>query len=180
MSMPKNEDVKKLFLLLSTILLLFNILILYRTIILEIKMKNIEENMQPPKSLDLGVVAPNFSSQDYQGNLIELINYKDKQLLLVFSSPSCVACQVFWPKLKEFSEHYPETNIVMISNGTKEEVQIMQIEQNFSFPILISEELFDSYKIPGTPYLYLISSKSEVEFTGFSNSLDKIKRLLGY
>jgi thioredoxin-related protein len=178
--MPKSEDNRKLFLLLSTILLLFDIVLLYRIINLGNKLKSIEEYMQPPKSLDLGVVAPNFSTKDNQGNLIELKNYKDERLLLVFSSPSCVACQVFWPELKGFSDRYPETNIVMISNGTIEEVQIMQDEQNFSFPIIISEVLFDNYKIPGTPYLYLISSKSEVEFTGFSNSLEKIQRLLGY
>lgn len=169
-----KDDYVKLFFALSIILLIFDTVILIRTNHLENELNNINEILQPPKSLDVGEDAPDFSSEDYQNNIVELKNYNGKGLLLVFSSPTCTACQVFWPTLKEFTTLHTKIDVVMISSGTKEDVIKMQEQQNFLFPIIINEELFNDYKVPGTPYLYLISPYLKVDLSGFSNSLDEI------
>lgn len=53
----------------------------------------------------------------------------------------------------------------MISSGTMTDMMSMMDEHQFTFPVLIGDEqVFRNYQVPGTPFLYLISSERKVQF----------------
>lgn len=78
--------------------------------------------------------------------------------------------------LNQFHKNYPNQKIVMISRGSIEDSSMMANKQGFDFQILQSDEKTEqSYKIPGTPYLYLVSKEKVINFAGFSNDLSQIE-----
>lgn len=145
---------------------------------LYIKVKNLQayvtDSLEPPKGLEEGIEAPDFDLVNLHGQIITL-SQETNDLLLVFSSPTCPACQSFWPYLNEFHKQNPNITIWMISKGTLEVNKEMASSEGFDFPILMwDDEVSIEYKVPGTPYLYYLKDK-KIVFSGFSDGLEYIK-----
>ncbi|MDD5370581.1 MAG: redoxin domain-containing protein [Anaerolineaceae bacterium] len=162
-------------------LLLANLGLFYRMNQLQSQVIEVLAPFQIPKGLEEGITAPSFILRDLTDKSISLDtllegNLTQNDLLLVFSSTSCSACQEFWPVLNQFHKNYPNQKIVMISRGSIEDSSMMANKQGFDFQILQSDEKTEqSYKIPGTPYLYLVSKEKVINFAGFSNDLSQIE-----
>jgi len=63
----------------------------------------------------------------------------------------------------------------MISRGSDDENKKMVIENNFDFPIIAwDEKIAQDYKVPGTPFLYLLSKEQKIIFAGFANEMEKL------
>jgi thiol-disulfide isomerase/thioredoxin len=94
----------------------------------------------------------------------------------MFSSTTCSACKDFWPLLKDFADKNPKLNIVMISEGTLEEELRMKNQVDFNFLILQADQnIFKNYKVPGTPYLYLLDKNMKIVLAGFSDQLEEVE-----
>lgn len=170
--MEKNKNNIYLSLMIGAIffLLLSNIGLYYKLVKLQTTISNLVE---PPKGLPEGNQAPGFTLDNLQGEAMSLSQAPD-DLLLVFSSTSCPACQKFWPMLVRFHEKNPEIKIWMVSKGSIEANKEMVMSGGFDFPILIwDDEVSKDYKVPGTPYLYYLKDQ-KILFSGFSDGLEKI------
>ncbi len=132
--------------------------------------------LRPPHGLEIGEYIPEFTLETIQGEHIRSAQFSGKKLLLIFSSPTCRACQIFWPALKDFANRHPQLDILLISLGTRGEILRMSNEQKFPFPVLIgNEKVFRDFKVPGTPYLYLISEDQTIRLSGFSERLVEVE-----
>lgn len=132
--------------------------------------------LRPPHGLEIGESIPEFTLETIQGKYIESAQFSGKRLLLIFSSPTCRACQIFWPALKDFANRHPQLDILLISLGTREEILRVSEEQKFPFPVLIgNDKVFRDYKVPGTPYLYFISEDQTIRLSGFSERLVEVE-----
>ncbi len=131
-----------------------------------------------PPGLEKGTKAPEFSLPDVRGQTVTLGDFAGQGVLLVFSSTRCPACAELSPNLKTFSEEMDEMQVVMISRGSVEENQQLVEEQGFGFPVLIWDDgVARDYKVPGTPFLYVINESGVVVSRGFANSLGQLKKL---
>ncbi len=173
---PPGEN-RLLGLMLGTIflLLLANLGLFLRMIALQARVLETLAPFQPLKGLETGAPAPMFSLNDLQDRVVSLGDLDQRHVLLVFSSTTCPPCQEFWPVLQEFHQAHPELGLLMISRGTPAENRRMAKEQDFRFPVLKWDEgLASEYRVPGTPYLYLLGEDRTIQFAGFPDEMDEL------
>jgi methylamine dehydrogenase accessory protein MauD len=168
-------------LMMSSILLLMiaNLGLFLRMNQLQGEVLAVLQPLQLPKGLDEGIQAPTLSLKSLQGQVVSLQDFKGKEVLLVFSSTTCAACKKFWPTLKQFRQTHPTLDLIMVSRGAPEESQTMAQQENFDFPVLLWDDATaEAYKVPGTPYLVLVSDDQKVALAGFSNDLSRVESMI--
>ena len=83
--------------------------------------KEIMQNLNPPKTVNLGDTIPDVILQDTLGKSHRLTELKGKFLLLDFWSSACAPCIKSLPELKEIAEIFKEKlNVVSICNDPKD------------------------------------------------------------
>jgi methylamine dehydrogenase accessory protein MauD len=137
--------------------------------------------LQPEQAgtgLPIGTVAPDFSLPDVDGREISLRGFSGQDVVLVFSSVTCPACQSMYPSLREFALRHGQTTFVMISRGTEDENRRLVEEEGFAFPILVwDDQVAHAYQVPGTPFFYVINGEGIVKNAGFAGSLEELEQL---
>jgi methylamine dehydrogenase accessory protein MauD len=129
--------------------------------------------------LAVGTRAPEFALKDVTGETVALNDFVGQSVLLGFSSPHCPACQAMYQDLRTFTEKNKDVLFIMISLGLENENQRMAQEQGFGFPVLTGGPgITKTYRIPGTPFFYLIDRNGEVKSKGFANGLAALNLLL--
>lgn len=166
-----------------TLMLIILVSVLLVTVIgLYVKVNNLQREMlgistlpqfsTESVGLELGVMAPFWTLTDIYGETISLQDFTKENVLLVFFSPQCPACIEMIPTIKNISENI-DMQMVMISNGSIEENQRLVTEAELDFPVLSWEDrIAQDYKIPGTPFFYVINSDFEIINAGFFTSSD--------
>jgi len=130
--------------------------------------------------LAVGSPAPEFTLTDTEGRAVSLADFAGQRLLLVFASPHCPACREMYPHLKAFSENRPDIRVVMVSKGTAEENWRLVEEQGFGFPVLLWEdEVASEYRVPGTPFFYMVDGEGVIVNEGFAGSPEQLEALVG-
>jgi peroxiredoxin len=173
----QTSQTRLLGLMMGTIFLLLfaNLGLFLRMTALQTRVLETLGPFQTLRGLEAGATAPGFSLKDLQDRVISLGDFHEQPILLVFSSTSCPPCREFWPVLQEFHQGHPELGLVMVSRGTREENRRMAKEQAFRFPVLDwDDRLASAYKVPGTPYLYLIAEDRTIQFAGFPDEMDQL------
>jgi hypothetical protein len=100
--------------------------------------------------------------------------------LLAFLSSGCLSCETFW---REFSGDFelptPETRTVIVTKGPNSEsparVQELAPER---VPLLMSDEMWDTFRVPMTPYFLLVDGGGMVMGEGAASSWRHLLGLL--
>ena len=131
--------------------------------------------------LEVGTQAPAFALPDTSGSPVSLDDF-GRTVLLAFSSTHCPACKEMYPHLRAFSERHKDVQVVMISQGSAEENQRLVEEQGFAFPVLPvagwEDALLADYRVPGTPFFYVIDGEGVIAGTGFANTSEQLEALV--
>lgn len=176
--MPGRKTDVLLLLLMGIVILLLvaNLSLFLRMNQLQEQVLQALEPLQRPKALEPATQAPSFSLPNMEGQPVSLEDYVGQHVLLVFSSPSCAACNKMYPILKEFEQTHPEMAILMISRGSSEEHTQLVQEYGFAFPVLTwSEDVATAYQVPGVPWLYLIDAQGAIAHTEGFKSRDQLE-----
>ena len=135
---------------------------------------------QAVMGLPAGSVAPDFSLPDVDGREVSLRGFSGQDVVIVFSSVTCLACQSMYPSLREFGRRHGQTTLVMISRATEDENRRLAQEEGFSFPILVGDDrVAHAYQVPGTPFFYVIDREGVITNAGFAGSLEELEQLAG-
>ena len=109
--------------------------------------------------LKTGTPAPDFHLPllDGRGNL-SLQDFRERRLLIVFSSPHCEPCNKLAPQLEAFHRGRPDVEVVLISKDDPSENLAKVKEHGLSFPVVLQQgwTTSRSYAIFATPAAYLI------------------------
>ncbi|MQK95385.1 redoxin domain-containing protein, partial [Escherichia coli] len=99
--------------------------------------------------------------------------------LLVFASPHCPACREMYPHLGAFARKHPEVAVVMVSLGSGEENRQVAEENGFAFPVVEGdEEVMAAYRVPGTPFFYVLDGEGVILRSGFAVREEEIEALV--
>ena len=162
-----------------TILLVANVGLYFQFKQLEDQVNRLTQLFQPPETLQVGEMAPDVELVDFAGQRISLKDYEGLPVLLIFSSVSCPACQEFWPHLLGFSTENTSLTMLMISRGTLAENSDLAESQGFIFPVLQWDDaVAETYKVPGTPFIYLVSEEQTIAFAGFGPELERVNEII--
>ena len=127
----------------------------------------------------IGTEAPDFTLSDTGGVPVSLRDFAGRKVLLVFVSPQCPACVTMYPHLRAFSEKREDVQVVMVSRGSQEENQRLVEEEGFGFPVLVWEDrVAQAYRVPGTPFFYVVSEEGVIENKGFANTREQLEVLV--
>ncbi len=116
-----------------TILLVANVGLYFQFKQLEDQVHRLTQFFQPPETLEVGEMAPDFELVDFAGQRISLKDYAGLPVLLIFSSVSCPACQEFWPHLLSFSTENTSLTMLMISKGRWQRILILPKVKDLNF-----------------------------------------------
>ncbi|MEJ5309412.1 MAG: TlpA disulfide reductase family protein [Anaerolineae bacterium] len=137
----------------------------------------IPESLTEAKGLELGTIAPAWTLTDIHDENVSLQDFVKDGVLLIFFSPQCPACIDAIPTIEKINES-SIIQVVMISQGSAEENQRLALETGFSFPILSwVDKVAQDYKIPGTPFFYVIDSDLKIINAGFLTTPDLLETL---
>jgi peroxiredoxin len=134
--------------------------------------------MRMPEGLEIGTKAPDFTLTDIEGREVSLKDFSGRKVLLAFFSPDCPAYVRMYDELRDFSEMESKVQVLMISQGSEEGISRMVEEGGFKFPVLMWEEVFGSYKVPGSPFFYVIDEGGIIISGVFASSLSELKELV--
>ncbi len=129
----------------------------------------------PPETPLAGKPAPAFALPDLQGKEVSLAQFRGKEVLLVFASTECGVCQKMFPYLGAFHQEHPEQTIVMVLKGGQQAREEVAKENGFDFPVLAwDDEVARAYKVPGTPWFFVVDEEGKVRRSGTANTLERI------
>lgn len=89
-------------------------------------------------SLRVGDIAPAFSTNTIDGDLINLEDNKGKVVVLTFWSTKCEICRSELPRLNQFVRQYEGKNVVFVAATTENESRLTPFlkTDKFDFQIL--------------------------------------------
>jgi peroxiredoxin/uncharacterized membrane protein YphA (DoxX/SURF4 family) len=131
--------------------------------------RNQKESVNPShgsKGLPVGTLAPDFELQDYEGgktSLSALLEHR-RPLLLVFVSPLCGPCVVFFKEIGNWQREYSrELTIAIISKGTIKE-NFVNVARNGLRTILLQEaqEVAEAFGSNVTPSAVLVTPERTI------------------
>jgi peroxiredoxin len=134
--------------------------------------------MRMPEGLEVRSKAPDFTLTDIEGREVSLKDFSGRKVLLAFFSPDCPAYVRMYEELRDLSEMESRVQVLMISQGSEEGINRMVEEEGFKFPVLMWEEVFASYKVPGSPFFYVIDEGGIIISGVFASSLSELKELV--
>ena len=115
-----------------------------------------------PQGPEVGESAPEIELEDLEGETIELEDFRDEEVLILFWNPGCGFCQQMLPDLKQWEQSRPEgaPKLLVVSAGTKEANE----EMGLTSPVLLDHQFATgrAFGASGTPSAVLVDKEGKV------------------
>ena len=122
--------------------------------------------------------APLFNVEDYNGNTVNLSDYRGKPVVINFWATWCYYCKEEMPDFDKAYKAYPEVQFMMIdaADGYQETVEKAKAyvkEKGFDFEVFFDtkSEAVNAYYISGLPATYFIDKDGKL-VTGVTGMID--------
>ncbi len=105
-----------------------------------------------------GTTAPVFRLPRLDGGELSLLEYRGKDVVIVFSEPGCRPCLEIAPRLEQAHRDHPALELVVISQGEIEDNRAMAAESGLTMPIVLQRqwEISRKYDILSAPVAFHI------------------------
>lgn len=135
-----------------------------------------------PVGLLAGNVAPNFVTNDLDGNAVELNSFRGNVVLIDFWATWCSPCRYSVPELKTINDYYNGSNFKMISVSS--DYSIDSLRNFISDKSMTWMQIWDNkndvnqyYNVVRIPHIYLLDKKGVILYSG-SPDTKKLKELI--
>lgn len=134
--------------------------------------------LENSKMLSIGDDSPQLAVRTLSGGVVEESIFKNKILLVVFSSVDCAANPLANPVLNRLYARYKNANLAVLdifTSETGEQVKKYIDANSLDFPLyLASRKQHSDFKIIGTPNFYIIGADRKIEaaIDGYSDKLE--------
>lgn len=120
-----------------------------------------------PKGLEVGDFAPDFVSEDVNGDKISLSDFRGKKsVLLIFWATWCGYCAKEKDDLKTFTGRYQDKiKVLAVDSGESRQTIADYIQkENINFLMLLDEQrkIWNQYLVRGTPSHFLIDKDGKI------------------
>lgn len=144
----------------------------------------LENKLELIKKLAIGQPAPEFETEDVNGNIVKLKDIKAGRTVLVFWASWCPHCDEMLPELKALYDtlDHQKVKIVGISIDESKESLMAAIKDRGYNWINIGElkgwdgPIVDEYGISATPTLFVLDADKKI--IGKPADIDELKKLL--
>ncbi|MGH2791340.1 MAG: methylamine dehydrogenase accessory protein MauD [Actinomycetota bacterium] len=124
----------------------------------------------------LGEGRPPATSTDLGGNQV-IIGGRGANQLLLFVSPGCMVCEQVMPSIGAVAEAARKQALVLTDMDV-EETRLQFQSKRVPATVVASIESFQSYEVPGTPYVVVLDDHGVVQAKGTVNNLEQMEGLI--
>ncbi len=132
--------------------------------------------------LDRGTLAPDFAALDADTGMFKrLSDFPRLPRLLVFVTPSCIACQRLIPHLNEVAAtRAAEVDFLVICTGDLASCRDFRYGKDLKVPMLVDDsgKVSRTYQANVSPFTYLIGEDGRVLIRGVANDWRDLESLL--
>lgn len=118
-----------------------------------------------------------ISGVDPEGSAVSVsLDHGRGETLLAFLSTGCASCRVFWEELGNQPElPTPTTRPVIVTKGPRSESpsKVAELAPD-QIRLIMSDEAWDAFKVPLTPYFMLVDTDGGVVGEGSSTNMDNL------
>jgi peroxiredoxin len=129
-------------------------------------LRPLSESRLERNGLKAGTVAPLFTLPDVYGRTVSLEAYRGRQVLLLFTNPSCSPCDELAPHLVELQRRHRHNGLalIMVGRGEPEENRRKADLHGFDFPVVVQPgwKLSKEYGIFTAPVAFLIDENGRI------------------
>lgn len=126
----------------------------------------------------LGASAPVTELTTMTGKTLLLTTARERNLILLFVSPSCGYCRKVAEYLPKFAQDAPEDLVLVFGAVEPETLRAFVKEFNLaSLPIVISPEARSAYGVVGVPYGYALDTRGVIRGKGIVNTDEHLDAL---
>jgi hypothetical protein len=100
--------------------------------------------------------------------------------LIAFLSSGCLSCQAFWSEFSgEFELPTPDARTVIVTKGPgSESVSRLSELAPSNLPLVMSDDIWDTFKVPMTPYFLFVNGTGSIIGEGAASSWRHLISLL--
>lgn len=124
----------------------------------------------PGSSLKKGQVAPDFTLNTLDGDVVQLSDYKGKKVIINFWATWCPPCKAEMPHMQNFYETYGDDVEILAVNLTDKDSGLERIQQfvtdyELTFPIPLDEdgEIGTTYQAITIPTSYILTTEGTIQ-----------------
>jgi cytochrome c biogenesis protein CcmG, thiol:disulfide interchange protein DsbE len=142
--------------------------VVFAVIFYRIQLSPIKKTVLNQEKPEVGYRAPDFTLRNLQGNLVGLVNHKNKVIILNFWATWCAPCLEEMPAFEKLYRRYRSQGLTVLAVSLDKhdfsKVQDFVDSNNLTFPVLmdsdgVAEKLYPSFTIPFT---YVIDKDGKV------------------
>ncbi len=131
--------------------------------------------------LDRGTLAPDFEALDVEGEAVRLSDLSPQPRLLIFLTPSCLACRALMPSINEVYEtRSDEFDFLVFCRGDLHSCRALARMNDLAARMLVDHtgEVEARYEVAATPFAYLLDADRRVLIRGIANDWRQLESLL--
>lgn len=132
------------------------------------KKLKLENKMELIKKLAIGKPAPNISTTDIYGNLVNLHDIKSKRILILFWASWCPHCDEMMPVIDSYYGNKDNLEVISISIDESKDALMKSINKSGYGWINIAElqgwdgEIVEEYGIVATPSIFILDENKKI------------------
>jgi methylamine dehydrogenase accessory protein MauD len=134
------------------------------------------------EGLDRGSLAPDFAATDVKsGREVSLASLRGRRVLLLFFTPTCIACRQLVPAVNDAArEHRGDTDVVTVCHGSATTCQEFAAAFRLDPPLLLdsTNAIAEDYDVRMTPFGFLIDHEGVVRLRGVASTWPQLQALL--
>lgn len=180
-----KNSIKWIIVLIVLVSVIFGATVLYNNLSEDYKGENLIENTTTEISGETNdsqenkkTSAPDFTVLDYNGNEVNLSDFKGKPVVINFWATWCYYCKEEMPDFNSAYEKYPDVEFLMINatDGYQETIESAKAyyeDEGYNFNIYFDTEMdaVNTYGITGFPTTIFVDAEGNI-ITGASGMLD--------
>ncbi|MCW2598868.1 MAG: hypothetical protein JWM02_697 [Frankiales bacterium] len=114
------------------------------------------------------------------GDEVVAVSLLGGETLIAFLSSGCSTCQGFWKAFRHEVRDVPGgARLLVVTRGLDEESPSALMErQPTVVPLVLSDEAWDAFEVPGAPYFAYVNSSGRVIGEGTGNSWKQVVELM--
>ena len=119
-----------------------------------------------------------ISGETLDGELLAL-SLRGSETLVAFLSSGCTTCQAFWDAFAGDVRDVPGgARLVVVTKASEESPSALRARRPASVPVLMSDETWEAFDVPGSPYFAWVDPSGRVVGEGSGASWAQVVDLM--
>lgn len=136
------------------------------------------EGVTAPRRTGALSVPSSVSGETLDGEVLAL-SLLGQDTMIAFLSSGCTTCQEFWKAFRKDPALPPGARLVVVTRGPDDESPSALLQRRpEGVPLLMSEETWEAFGVPGSPYFAYVDSSGELVGEGSGASWQQVLDLM--